>query len=204
MQSKKKVNIKSTKQFHVLVEFENLLRTILVRPQLWLEQRFQYLRNFVLTVSRGKDRNKFRIVEGDEALTVAGEEQPSTTGGDTIAAAGEEEPSTTGDEAQSVAKGEDPSTTITKNFIQTLAEGGNIPDGTEPVLFVLMRKTGFHNHTAHQDCKTQKVKLTQLTLVDGDNNTIHARMATHLADVGRQLVEGDIIKLGLYTPLRFM
>jgi hypothetical protein len=148
-QTKKKGTIKGTQQFHINVEFEHLLRTILVKPQLWLQQQFQYLRNFVLTVSHGKDRHKFRPVEGDAALTVAKKEESSTT--------------------------------ITKNFIQTLANGDNIPDDIEPVLFVLMRKTGFHDHMAHRDYKKQKVKLTHLTLVDGDNNTIHCYHAIIVA-----------------------
>ena len=171
-QSKKKVAINGTKQYQLHVEFQNLLRTILVRPQLWLEEQLQYLRNFVLTVSQGKDRHKFAVAEGDETLPVADENEP-------------------------------PAPPATTNFIKTLAEGGNIADDIEPVLLVLDRKTGFRDHMQHRDYKKQKVKVTHLTLVDGDNNTIHARLATHLADIGRQLIEGDIIKLGLFTPLTY-
>ena len=170
-QSKKKVNILATKQAKIHEEFQKLLRTILTKPQLWLKEPLRYLRNFVLTVSKGKDRHKFPIDEGDESLPVTKEEEQSTA--------------------------------ITKNFIKTLAAGSNLPEDTDPVLFVLSWKTGFHDHVSHREYQKQKVKLTHLTLVDGDNNRIHARLATHLADVGRQLIEGDIIKLGLFTPLTY-
>ena len=77
---------------------------------------------------------------------------------------------------------------------------------TTPVLHVLMRRTGYKDVMRVDDKAVkdhQKVKLTILRLVDGDNNEIHARMATHIADAGRSLVEGDLIKLDLFTELTY-
>ena len=45
--------------------------------------------------------------------------------------------------------------------------------------------------------------MTHLALVDGGNNTIHARMATHIADAGKALGEGDVIQLNLFTELTY-
>jgi len=173
-QDKRAADIKGKAQHELHAEFENLLQSILTKPHLWFDRSLQYLRNFVATVSRGIDRHKFTAVEGDEALTVTDEKESSTT--------------------------------ITTKFISSLAAGKNLPDDVDPILSVLSRKTGFHDHLHHESMiqnQKQKVKLTHLTLLDGDNNQIHARLATHLADIGRQLVEGDIIKLELFTPLTY-
>jgi len=45
--------------------------------------------------------------------------------------------------------------------------------------------------------------LAHITLVDWDNNQIYARMATHLADAGRALEEGDIIQLELFSEITY-
>ena len=47
------------------------------------------------------------------------------------------------------------------------------------------------------------MKMTHLRLVDGDVNQIHARLAIHLAEVGRMLKRGDKIHLDLFTELRY-
>ena len=71
---------------------------------------------------------------------------------------------------------------------------------------VLSRNAGFCDVMQRdtEQVKThQKVNLTHLTLVDGDNNQIHARMATHLADAGRALEQGDIVQLELFSELTY-
>ena len=45
--------------------------------------------------------------------------------------------------------------------------------------------------------------MLQLRLVNGDGNQIHARLAIHLAEVGRILKHGDRIRLNLFTELRY-
>ena len=45
--------------------------------------------------------------------------------------------------------------------------------------------------------------MLQLRLVNGDGNQIHARLAIHLAEVGRILKRGDKIHLDLFTELRY-
>ena len=47
------------------------------------------------------------------------------------------------------------------------------------------------------------MKMTQLRLVDGDGNQIHARLAINLAEVGRMLKRGDKKCLDLFTELRY-
>ena len=44
-------------------------------------------------------------------------------------------------------------------------------------------------------------KITHLRLVDGDGNQMTGRLSTDIADQGKQLKKGDIIRLDLYTEL---
>lgn len=95
----------------------------------------------------------------------------------------------------------------TNGYIAAIAAGEDTSELTsQPILSVLSRKTGFHDvlQPDNEIAKNhQKVKLTHLTLVDGDNNQIHARMATHIADAGRLLGEGDVLRLELYVELTY-
>lgn len=101
----------------------------------------------------------------------------------------------------------DEDVSLTRGYIAAVACGRSTDSITSsPILHVLTRRTGFEAvmHADHEKIKDhQKVKLTHLTLVDGDNNQIHSRMATHIADAGRELSEGDIIKLERFTELSY-
>jgi len=79
-----------------------------------------------------------------------------------------------------------------EGYIAAVAAGGkdSATLTSSSVLYMLSHHTGFYDimqQDSEQVKPYQKVKLTHLTLVDGDNNQIHARMATHLADTGIQL-----------------
>lgn len=159
-------------QHELIVEFENMLKTVITRPSLWVEERFQFLRNFCHTVANNGER--FPTLMGDR-----NEEVPSES--------------------------EEPIIHPTEGYISAFAAGDDTSElTTNPVFSVLSRDTGFRDVMQHEETRThQKVKLTHLTLVDGDNNTIHGRMATHIADAGRGLEEGDVIRLDLFTELTY-
>ena len=99
-------------------------------------------------------------------------------------------------ESYAAAGGDAPLITPTVGCIAALAAGESTNELTAtPVLLVLNRETGYRDVMQHPSAKShQKVKLTHLTLMDGDNNQLHARMATHLTDKARQLEEGDVIR----------
>jgi len=95
-----------------------------------------------------------------------------------------------------------------EGYIAAVAAGGkdSATLTSSSVLYMLSHHTGFYDimqQDSEQVKPYQKVKLTHLTLVDGDNNQIHARMATHLADAGRALEERDIIQLKLFSELTY-
>lgn len=151
----------------------NLLDTVATKASLWLEDSFRFLRNFVLLVTN--NRQRFPIMMGDSNEELEMNEQ------------------------------ETPTTELTKGYIYAVAHGQDTSELTStPIMSVLSRETGFRDVLQHEGTKThQKVKLTHLTLVDGDGHQIHARMATHIADRGRSLGEGDIIRLDLFTELTY-
>lgn len=176
-QDEKAVEIQARAQHQLHVEFEGLLKTIVTRVSLWADDSLRYLRNFCNTIASNRD--KFPSLMGDEEMPVrAGDDEDE---GDTVA--------------------------LTEGYIAALAAGKDTSEEMpSPILAVLSRQTGFHDvlRQENESSKThQKVKLTHLTLVDGDNNTIHARMATHIADAGRALGEGDVIRLDLFTTLTY-
>ena len=95
----------------------------------------------------------------------------------------------------------------TKGYIAAYCSGIDVQELTSsPTLSVLSRSTGFRTVFGHDNESNrthQRVKLTIVTLLDGDNNQVHARMATHLVDAGRVLKEGDVMKLELFTLLTY-
>ena len=113
-------------------------------------------------------------------------------------------PSLMGDSVRAVYEAE-PIITPTTGYIAAVASGSDTSDITsQPVLSVLSRQTGFQTTLKHNSATShQSVKITHLTLVDGDRNSIHARLATHLADKGRDLEEGDLIRLEMFTELSY-
>jgi len=90
----------------------------------------------------------------------------------------------------------------TKGYVAAFATGGDTSKlTTTPIIHVLVRQTGYKDVMRVDDKAAkdhQKVKLIILCLTDGDNNEIHARMATHIADAGWALVEGDLIELDFF------
>ena len=126
--------------------------------------------------------HKFPLLDGDDAYSVRSESSSDSE-----------------DEEQDVS-------TPTKGYIKAVADGEDTEEMSPPVLLVLSRQTGYRDvmcqdHEPRND--HQKVKLTHLVLVDGDNNQIHARLATHIADAGRKLGEGDVIRLDRFTELTY-
>ena len=170
------------------MEFENLLKTITIQPQKWKKEELRYLRNVVLSVAAHPVN--FPIVMGDEEISVHSQSDE-----------GDNQDNNDGDNAGSAI------ITSTLGCIAAVAAGEDTSElASNPILSVLSRETGFRT-VLQQDNdplkEHQKVKLTHLTLVDGDKNQIHCRLATHLADTGRALSEGDMIKLDLFTELSY-
>ena len=112
-----------------------------------------------------------------------------------------------GDTACELTEVQDTTPLLTKDYIISLAaQDGKALSKANPILAVVCRRTGFQETTTLNQTKpsqAQRVKLTQLTLMDGDNNQIHARLATHLTDTGRNLGEGDIICLDMFSSLTY-
>ena len=106
---------------------------------------------------------------------------------------------------QLVAPGAD--ATLTKGYVASVAANDDSSKKfTFPVLVVLSRKTGFSKtiqHNNETNNKKSPVKLTRLTLLDGDLNKMHARMATETTEKGRALRCGDIIRVDQYTELSY-
>ena len=96
---------------------------------------------------------------------------------------------------------------LTKGFIASVAANDeSSKQFTLPVLGVVSRKTGFVKTVQHNNETNNKesaVKVTRLTLVDGDMNKIHARMAAETTEKGRALRWGDIIRVDQYTELSY-
>lgn len=94
----------------------------------------------------------------------------------------------------------------TRGYVRALAElrsGSDIVGfGGKPILSVLSIETT-HNDEVMRNSDKQTVKLTQLRLVDGDGEQIHARLAINLTETGRCLKRGDKIRLDSHTELRF-
>ena len=112
-----------------------------------------------------------------------------------------------GDDEDSIHSEEEDVQSLTEGYIEAVANAEDTSQlASEPILHVLSRETGFRDvleQESEPKAGHQKVKLTHLTLVDGDNNQIHARLATHIADAGRGLGEGDVIRLNMFTELTY-
>jgi len=176
-QVEKQEDKKADDQYCLHIEMQSMLKTITVRPSLWKNDTLRYLRNFCITVSNHPET--FPPLMGDDEVSVHSD----------------------------ISDVDEKTSTPTKGYIAAVASGEETANiASHPILAVLSRKTGFHDVLRQESEKAkdhQKVKLTHLTLLDGDNNQIHARMATHIADAGRKLEEGDVIRLELFTELSY-
>ena len=92
---------------------------------------------------------------------------------------------------------------LTKGYIKAIAEYRDTGFAEHPILYVLSRETFHEEQTFHgfSNKPAPPTKLTHLRLVDGDGNQMMGRLATEIADQGKQLKEGDVIRLDLYTEL---
>ena len=94
----------------------------------------------------------------------------------------------------------------TKGYVKHLSEGGSglefLGFGGKPILSVVSTETNHHDEVMRSEDK-QTVKLTQLRLVDGSGDQIHARLAINLTETGRCFKQGDKIRLDSFTELRF-
>ena len=134
---------------------------------MYCQPRLRYLRNFVSLVERSP--GTFHSVEGDDNFDMP-------------------------------LRGEDQTVEVMKGYVKALAElwsGETIAEN--PILSVYsLPDTKFYvDVTGRAAGNAQNVMMTQLRLVDGDGNQIHARLAIHLAEIGRMLKRGDNIRLDL-------
>lgn len=112
-------------------------------------------------------------------------------------------PSRRGDDTVQLAPLLNVSNSLTCGFVQALTElksGSSVCDS--PVLSVLTKDTKHHDdRTGRQD--PQRVKLTEMELIDGDGQQIHARLNIALTETGRLLRRGDRIRLDLFSEVMF-
>ena len=153
---------------------ENFLDAVVSSPSMYSKPRLEYLRHFVSMVQR----NPSTFVSVDQDNTV---DMPLNV----------EEKAT--------------STELSKGYIKAMAEhrsGSGVSD--HPTLCVYAVDPKFYEDVAGRAKeKQQNVKLTNMRLVDGDGVQIHTRLAIHLTEMGRMLKRGDIIRLDLFTELRY-
>lgn len=95
---------------------------------------------------------------------------------------------------------------LTKGYIKALSElrsGSEIADS--PVLAVYTTETKHHGDTSGRSVgsNTQLILMTEMRLVDGDGHQINARLCVNLAQWGRMLTRGDLIRLYTFTELRY-
>lgn len=93
---------------------------------------------------------------------------------------------------------------LTKGYIDALAQlrsGSEVAD--KPVLCVYAKETKQHvvRTPGHEDARP--VMMTEFRLIDGDGEQIHARLSVGIAQWGRMLNRGDMIRLDNFTELRY-
>lgn len=112
-------------------------------------------------------------------------------------------PPVDGDDTITLCPAQEQCNSPTKGYVQALAELRSTSSlADKPVLSVYCVDTGYHKDVS---CRgdSQSVKLTTIRLVDGDGSQIHARLDIRITEVGRQLKRGDIVRLDLFTELRY-
>ena len=93
---------------------------------------------------------------------------------------------------------------LTKGYVKAIANTTNKNEAcNNPILSVLVIKTFHKTDDSNFASTPQSLKFTDLKLVDGDGQKIHARLNRNLVDVGRSLERGDMIRLDVFTPLRY-
>lgn len=155
-------------------EFKNKLLHLKNHPNLWEARENQYLREFFNHVLQ--HRTSYPFMPGDSCY------KPEQSRGKTT---------------------RPPS--LTKGYIEAIASGADTSFVDYPVLYVLSRETKHEEQTfsgfGRKSMEPPPTKITHLRLVDGDGNQMLGRLATDIADQGKQLQQGDIIQLDLYTEL---
>ena len=152
-------------------EFANKLNYLKAEPSHWQDQRNRYLREFYNYVESNRD--KFPCVQGDSLF------------------------------GQAVRVREEQQQ-LTKGYIRAIAGFRDTSFVKYPVLYVINRTTKWEDQLftgGFGDGQPPRVKTTHLNLVDGDGNQMLGRLSTEIADQGRQLDEGDIIRHDLFTEL---
>ena len=95
----------------------------------------------------------------------------------------------------------------TEGYVKALTELKSGMDilgfGVPPILIVYSTETENYNEVTNLTNEKQRVKLTQMRLVDGSGDQIHTRLAVNLAEMGRCLKRGDKVRLDSYTELRY-
>ena len=99
---------------------------------------------------------------------------------------------------------EDRHLALTEGYVQSLANLNNeAKKCSNPILSVLVVKS-FHKRDTTSFADTpQSIKFTELKLVDGDGQKIHARLNCNLVEIGSMLKRGDRIRLDMFTPIKF-
>ncbi len=155
-------------------EFRNKLDHIRKNTKLWESKDNQYLREFCNEIEC--NREEFPCMPGDRCYKAA------------------------------VDQGEEHKK-LTKGYIAAIAAHDDTFFVLHPVLYVHSRETTHEAQTFEGFCNSDstppKVKVTHLRLVDGDGNQMLGRLATEIADQGKQLRKqgGDVIRLDRYTEM---
>ena len=92
---------------------------------------------------------------------------------------------------------------LTKGYISAIASFQDTSFANHPILYVYSRETTHEDQSFNgfSDKQPPPTKTTHLRLVDGDGNQMTGRLSTNIADQGKQLQKGDVIRLDLYTEL---
>ena len=95
--------------------------------------------------------------------------------------------------------------TPTKGYVRSLADLDNETETiANPILLVLAVHSYYKKEVSTIPDKPQNIKFTELSLVDGDGEKIHARLNRNLVEIGCcMLKKGDKMRLDLFTPIRF-
>ena len=93
---------------------------------------------------------------------------------------------------------------LTHDYIDAIANGENTDFVSNPILKVVSIDTSMHKPPFGKTTfgkSQQSVKITHLCLLDGNKNTMLARLAINITDEGKKLKAGEIIRLELFTKL---
>ena len=91
----------------------------------------------------------------------------------------------------------------TKGYVECIANLNNEDSCDNPVLTVLVVKASWKNDVTHYPDKPQRIKFTDLLLVDGDGQKVHSRLNKNLVEIGCMLKRGDKICLDRFTIVHF-